>query len=75
MRPISREEIDWYVGTGEPLDKAGAYGIQDLGVLLVDRIEGCYTNVVGMSLPLLLELVKRLGYSLVRDFRWPDDEA
>jgi septum formation protein len=75
MRPITREEIDWYVGTGEPLDKAGAYGIQDLGVLLVDQIEGCYTNVVGMSLPLLLQLTKQLGYDLVRDFRRPDDEA
>ncbi|MGB0090234.1 MAG: Maf family protein [Planifilum fulgidum] len=75
MRPVDREEIEWYVGTGEPLDKAGAYGIQGLGVLLVDRIEGCYTNVVGMSVPLLLQLTKRLGYALVRDFRLPDDEA
>lgn len=75
MRPADREEIEWYVGTGEPLDKAGAYGIQDLGVLFVDRIEGCYTNVVGMSVPLLLQLTKQLGYALVRDFRLPDDEA
>jgi septum formation protein len=75
MRTVDREEIEWYVGTGEPLDKAGAYGIQGLGVLLVDRIEGCYTNVVGMSVPLLLQLTKRLGYALVRDFRLPDDEA
>ncbi|MFS8513989.1 MAG: Maf family protein, partial [Planifilum fulgidum] len=75
MRPLAREEIEWYVGTGEPLDKAGAYGIPGLGVLLVDRIEGCYTNVVGMSVPLLLQLTKRLGYALVRDFRLPDDEA
>lgn len=75
MRPTTREEIEWYVGTGEPMDKAGAYGIQGLGVLLVDRIEGCYTNVVGMSVPLLLQLTRQLGYELVRDFRLPDDEA
>lgn len=51
FRAISEEQVVGYVRSGEPMDKAGAYGIQGLGVLLVERIEGCYTNVVGLPLP------------------------
>lgn len=50
MRTITPQEIDWYWDTGEPADKAGAYGIQGLGALFVARIEGSYTNVVGLPL-------------------------
>src|SRR5699024_10458828 len=57
VRNMSREEIEWYVSTGEPMDKAGAYGLQGTGSLWVDRIDGCYTNVVGMSLPLLYDMM------------------
>lgn len=49
-----------YVATGEPMDKAGAYGIQGYGGLLVDRIEGCYFNVMGLPLPRLRRLVHEL---------------
>jgi septum formation protein len=50
FRRLSREEIAWYVGTGEPLDKAGAYGIQGRAALLVEDVRGSYTNVVGLPM-------------------------
>ena len=48
--PMSEQEIDWYVSTGEPLDKAGAYGAQEKGALFIERIDGDYTTVVGLPL-------------------------
>lgn len=62
---LTNQEIEWYVKTGEPMDKAGAYGIQGLGGLFVDEIAGNYYNVVGLPLPLVYRLARRLGYSLV----------
>ena len=50
MRAYADDEIERYVASGRPLDKAGAYGIQDDGFQPVARIEGCYTNVVGLPL-------------------------
>ena len=63
---LSNQEIDWYVKTGEPMDKAGAYGIQGLGGLFVDEIAGNYYNVVGLPLPLVYRLARRLGYSFLK---------
>jgi septum formation protein len=57
---LIEEEIESYVATGEPLDKAGAYGIQGLGGLFVDAIRGDYGTVVGLSLPLLARLAHNL---------------
>jgi septum formation protein len=58
---LSRREIESYVATGEPLDKAGAYAIQGLASRFVVRIEGSYTNVVGLPVELVVRLCKGAG--------------
>jgi septum formation protein len=63
---LSDEEIDWYIASGEPFDKAGAYGIQGRASIFVEEIAGNYHNVMGLPLPLLHRLMKQLGYSLLR---------
>jgi septum formation protein len=65
FRRLSPTEIERYVATGEPLDKAGAYGIQGKGALLVDRIDGCFFNVVGLPLPKLGQALLDFGISLL----------
>jgi septum formation protein len=65
--PLSDEEIENYVATGEPFDKAGAYAIQGIAGRYITRIEGCYFNVVGLPLARL--------WSLLRDFGWRDADA
>lgn len=59
MRPYSEEEIDAYIATGDPLDKAGAYGIQHPHFQPTERINGCYLNVVGLPLCTLVDLLAR----------------
>ena len=68
MAALSTEEVAWYVGTGEPLDKAGSYAVQGVGAMFVEEIFGNYTNVVGLPLPLTRQLFAGLGYDL-RDFQ------
>lgn len=60
FRKLSEKEIDRYVATGEPMDKAGAYGIQGRGAIFVSHIEGSYDNVVGLPLTALYEMMREL---------------
>ena len=62
MRAFDAAEASAYVATGEPLDKAGAYGIQDQAGIFVSRVSGCLLNVVGLPVPLLLELLRKAGW-------------
>jgi septum formation protein len=61
MRPLAGDEIAWYVASGEPMDKAGAYAIQGLASRFVTRIDGSYTNVVGLPVAALVALLARAG--------------
>ncbi|MBI2830101.1 MAG: septum formation inhibitor Maf [Chloroflexi bacterium] len=65
FRKLTSEEIDAYVKSGEPLDKAGAYAIQGLGAVLVERIEGDYFNVIGLPLCALAESLKEFGVNIL----------
>ena len=70
FRKLTRAEIDWYVQTGEPFDKAGGYAIQGFARLFISRIDGCYFNVVGFPVQCFLRLLDRLGlniYSMMND--------
>ncbi len=60
--PLTEEEIRAYVATGEPMDKAGGYGIQGRAGAFVTRIEGCYFNVVGLPLYRTVVLLSELGW-------------
>lgn len=66
----SDRQIEAYVATGEPLKCAGCFALEGKGGLFVDKLEGCHTNVIGLSLPLLRQMFGELGYD-VTDF-WQD---
>jgi len=62
--PLDTAEIDWYVATGEPADKAGSYAVQGLASRFVTRIEGSYSNVVGLPMALVYVMCTRAGILL-----------
>lgn len=66
MARMSEADVEWYVATGEPLDKAGSYAVQGIGALFVEAVYGNYSNVVGLPLPATWRLFRALGY----DVRW-----
>jgi septum formation protein len=74
LRPLRPAEISWYVATGEPEDKAGAYALQGIGGLFVEAIRGSSSNVVGLPMSVLYELFPALGHDL-RDFCAAPDET
>ena len=65
FRPASEAELRAYIATGEPMDKAGAYGIQGLGALLVERIDGDFYNVMGLPLLRLSRMLAAFGLTLL----------
>ena len=67
FRNIEEDEIRRYVASGEPLDKAGAYGAQGLAAIYINKLEGCYTNVVGLPLARLSVMLKAIGYNVLND--------
>ncbi len=61
VKALTSAEIAWYVQTGEPFDKAGGYAIQGIGSFMIESIQGSYTNVVGLPLCELIQMLNRLG--------------
>jgi septum formation protein len=68
VKNLTHAEIEWYVKTGEPFDKAGGYAIQGIGSFMIESIHGSYTNVVGLPLCELMEMLVRLGAITISEF-------
>lgn len=65
IKPLTERQIERYIQTGEPMDKAGAYGIQGYGALIVEKIEGDYYNVVGLPLSRLSDMLAEFGIEVL----------
>jgi len=65
FKRLSADEIEAYIRSGEPLDKAGAYGVQGLGAVLIKKIEGDFFNVMGLPLDALAESLKKFGVNVL----------
>ena len=72
MRTLSDEEIRAYIATGEPMDKAGSYGIQGYGAIFVDHLEGDYFSVMGLPLCALARMLAECGVSILREKEAPE---
>ena len=62
--PLTEEAIDWYVASGEPMDKAGAYAVQGRASMFVSGIQGSYSNVIGLPMALVRQMLQRAGFPL-----------
>ena len=65
FRPLLTEEIERYIASGEPMGKAGAYGVQGLGRLFVERLDGDYYNVVGLPVCRLCQVLRQFGVTVL----------
>ena len=61
VKKLTQTEVDWYIQTGEPFDKAGGYAVQGIGSFMIESIKGSYTNVVGLPICELIQMLNRLG--------------
>lgn len=75
FRQLTDEEIAAYIATGEPMDKAGAYGIQEKAAIFATRILGCYYNVVGLPLAKLAMMFREAGIEVAKFWQSPCDES
>jgi septum formation protein len=69
FRDLSDDEVAWYLATGEPDDKAGAYGLQGAGAVLVSRVDGSDTNVIGLPLAETVDLLRDVGLEVLAPSR------
>jgi septum formation protein len=69
FRRLSPQDIQWYLKTGEHRDKAGAYGVQGYASLFIDRIEGCFFNIVGFPIAAFQKLCREAGIDLIRELK------
>jgi len=69
---LTDKEINSYIRTGQSLDKAGAYGIQDLSSIFVKRIDGCYFNIMGFPIYKLYQLLQKFGVDIFEYERWQE---
>lgn len=65
LRHLQPAEIEAYVQTGEPMDKAGAYALQGIGAALVEKVEGCVTNIIGLPVPVVVRLLRESGVKIL----------
>jgi septum formation protein len=74
VRKLSHEEIVRYVNAEKPMDKAGAMSIQGLGAIFIEKIDGCYYNVIGLPLHKIVQLLKKFNVSIFAYERWKNIE-
>lgn len=65
IRELAAKEIDSYIATGESMDKAGAYALQGIASAFVEKIDGCFTNVIGLPMPQVVHLLRQAGVSVL----------
>jgi septum formation protein len=65
FRSLDSAEVRWYAKTEEPMDKAGAYALQGAASAFVDRVDGCYTNIIGLPMPLTVKMLRDAGLKVL----------